>query len=178
MKLHVVASMVSLLCKDGVFTWRMPTFVNHNYMHKHPRILPKLTLPDHALFAVFDGHGGSYAAEYAGINFCRVLSRQEKFVQYATFVQERNSKKGVPTATRRNMHSIYVKEKNSWREPWSMPLSRVIAKFYLPCRERPNQKLMLPIMNQCTTYTTATATDGTDATADVVAANTCSTTAQ
>jgi serine/threonine protein phosphatase PrpC len=49
----------------------------------------KVELPGHALFAVFDGHGGSFAAEYAGTNFCRVLSRQPDFVQYAKFVQER-----------------------------------------------------------------------------------------
>ena len=40
-------------------------------------------LPGHSLFAVFDGHGGSYAAIYAGRNLCRVLSRQPLFHQYA-----------------------------------------------------------------------------------------------
>ena len=45
-------------------------------------------LPGHSLFAVFDGHGGAFAAAYAGRNFCRVLARQGKFVEYARFVKD------------------------------------------------------------------------------------------
>jgi len=86
-------------CKYGVSSmqgWRIHMEDAHICMpHLYAQessAAKKIELPDHALFAVFDGHGGSYAAEYAGINFCRVLSRQPKFVEYAKFVQERSSK--------------------------------------------------------------------------------------
>jgi len=46
----------------------------------------KIELPGHALFAVYDGHGGTFAANYSGNNFLRVLSKQPKFVEYAKMV--------------------------------------------------------------------------------------------
>lgn len=52
----------------------------------------KIDLPGHSIFAVFDGHGGTYAAKYAGDNFCRVLSREPRFVEYAKYRQDANGK--------------------------------------------------------------------------------------
>ena len=48
----------------------------------------QIPVPNHSLYAVFDGHGGSFAAQYAGRNFCRVLSRTSQFVQYAQHIQK------------------------------------------------------------------------------------------
>lgn len=61
-----------------------------------------IELPGHSLFAVFDGHGGTFAAAYSGRNLCRVLSREPKFVEYAKFEKERPSKeKTLTTSTER-----------------------------------------------------------------------------
>jgi len=52
----------------------------------------KIELPGHSMFAVFDGHGGTFAAEYAALNLCRVLSEEPKFLKYAQFITEREEK--------------------------------------------------------------------------------------
>lgn len=63
----------------------------------------KFAVPNHGIFAVFDGHGGTYAAKYSGRNFCRVLSRQPKWQEYATLLEASKSEteKEKVEATRR-----------------------------------------------------------------------------
>ena len=40
-------------------------------------------LPDHALFAVFDGHGTSFASEYVAEHFVSTFCSQKSFVEYS-----------------------------------------------------------------------------------------------
>jgi serine/threonine protein phosphatase PrpC len=165
-------------CKYGVSSmqgWRVHMEDAHIcqpslYAQASPKA-PKIQLPDHALFAVFDGHGGSYAAEYAGINFCRVLSRQEKFVQYATFVQERNDKQSavVPTDNKAE-YAQYLRQGEELLE--GALVDAFVAcdrEILLALRGTPEPEAHAPY-HEPSTPTTATATDGTDSTADVVAA--------
>ncbi len=55
----------------------------------------RIKLEGHSLFSVFDGHGGSFAAEYAGLNFARVLSRQPAFVKYAHFIEDLTTREAM-----------------------------------------------------------------------------------
>lgn len=71
-----------------------------------PKTYTHIDLPGHSIFAVFDGHGGTFAAMYAGRNLCRVLSRQPKFVQYAKFMQERAEKEKTLTKSRERVQYI------------------------------------------------------------------------
>jgi serine/threonine protein phosphatase PrpC len=54
-------------------------------------------LLDHALFAVFDGHGTSFASEYAAEHFASTLCNQKSFVEYSHLFQasySTNKRKG------------------------------------------------------------------------------------
>ncbi|CAB9522173.1 Protein phosphatase 2C homolog 3 [Seminavis robusta] len=66
----------------------------------------QIELPGHSIFAVFDGHGGTFAAQYSGRNVCRVLSHQPKFVKYAKFMQERAQKEKVFTKSTERVQYI------------------------------------------------------------------------
>ena len=47
-----------------------------------------IPLPGHSFFGVFDGHGGTFAAQYTGDNLTRILSKQPLFAEYALFYHE------------------------------------------------------------------------------------------
>ena len=47
-----------------------------------------IVLQDHSVFAVFDGHGGTFAATFAGEHFVRVLTSRPTFQEYAMLFRE------------------------------------------------------------------------------------------
>mmetsp|Transcript_28171 Transcript_28171/g.76374 ORF Transcript_28171/g.76374 Transcript_28171/m.76374 type:complete len:152 (-) Transcript_28171:1498-1953(-) len=75
----------------------------------------KISLPGHALFAVYDGHGGTFAAMYSGNNFLRILSKQTKFVRYAKMCHEDTEASGdgqASTATPSKTKASRAAKKN------------------------------------------------------------------
>ena len=54
----------------------------------------RILVPQTSLFAVFDGHAGSFAAEFAEENFVKVLAREPKFVEYAQ-IMEKNTENNI-----------------------------------------------------------------------------------
>eukprot|EP00529_Nitzschia_sp_RCC80_P012458 CAMPEP_0113468696 /NCGR_PEP_ID=MMETSP0014_2-20120614/15495_1 /TAXON_ID=2857 /ORGANISM="Nitzschia sp." /LENGTH=568 /DNA_ID=CAMNT_0000361107 /DNA_START=188 /DNA_END=1894 /DNA_ORIENTATION=+ /assembly_acc=CAM_ASM_000159 len=54
-----------------------------------------LPIKGHSLFAVYDGHGGTFAAMYAGRNFLRILSKQPKWIEYAQLLKKEEEEEDV-----------------------------------------------------------------------------------
>lgn len=54
-----------------------------NAIIQNKSIISHDVLPNHALFAVFDGHGTSFASNYAAMYFVSTLCRQTSFVEYS-----------------------------------------------------------------------------------------------
>lgn len=54
-------------------------------------------LDDHALFAVYDGHGGDLTSLYAGENFVKILSRRAEMKKYANLKKEGNKSRNDVT---------------------------------------------------------------------------------
>ena len=67
-----------------------------------PNLLPNL--PDHALFAVFDGHGGSFTSKYAAEHFGRLLQETPAFEQYRKRVAP-SASVTRPSSSKRNDHN-------------------------------------------------------------------------
>lgn len=54
----------------------------------------KIVLAGTSLFAVFDGHGGSYAAIYSAEKIVEVITRQPKFIRYAQLLESSGMNNG------------------------------------------------------------------------------------
>lgn len=57
----------------------------------------KILLKDTSLFAVFDGHAGSFAAKFSAENYVQVLSREPLFVKYAERMQDYDTAQNLST---------------------------------------------------------------------------------
>lgn len=71
---HTIESCIISVSSDACL--RLPSLVSVEY---------ELPFP-HYLFSVFDGHGGTFAAEFANENLLRVLKQQDSFQQYVALV--------------------------------------------------------------------------------------------
>lgn len=49
-----------------------------------PSLKLKQDLPDHAFFAVFDGHGGYFTSQYVSENFTRILTKRREWKNYVS----------------------------------------------------------------------------------------------
>jgi serine/threonine protein phosphatase PrpC len=56
---------------------------------------PAQVLPKHSLFAVFDGHGTSFASHYASEHFVSIFSSQPAFVEYSSIYLKKMSSKAA-----------------------------------------------------------------------------------
>jgi len=68
--------------------YALETEKNHDQLKK---TTTKIPLKGHSLFAVYDGHGGTFAAIYSGNNFLRILSKQQNFIEYAKLCEIENN---------------------------------------------------------------------------------------
>ena len=70
------------------------------------------TLSDHSIFAVFDGHGGTYTSDYLKKNFVKVLSLRPEFQEYIYLPRKGpNSRADVNGVTllRNAVHNTFLK---------------------------------------------------------------------
>lgn len=92
----------------------------------------KIQLPGHSLFAVFDGHGGTFAAEFAGLNFTRVLCRQKAFMQYAHFVNSLAARDAMETVSEDD-HKMTPQEKAQVNREGLEFLETALRDAFLDC---------------------------------------------
>mmetsp|Transcript_44341 Transcript_44341/g.106813 ORF Transcript_44341/g.106813 Transcript_44341/m.106813 type:complete len:439 (-) Transcript_44341:86-1402(-) len=88
-------------------------------MYYHAADGKKVIMPNHGIFAVFDGHGGTFAAKYSGRNFCRVLSKQSKWKEYASLLEASKSeteKEKVESTRRMLLESLEQALKDAFVE--------------------------------------------------------------
>lgn len=104
--------MVLLCCIPATTALRLPDDDDKKSRKTRTRktSYERIPLPNHALFAVFDGHGGKFAAEYASLNLLRVLCRSSTFVEYAV---RWSGRKGHLAKVREGLISASISKRSS-----------------------------------------------------------------
>ena len=77
----------------------------------------KIPLRGHALFAVYDGHGGTFAAVYSGANFLRIFSQQPHFVHYARLCQQEDDEAKAEATTTKAVPEVPIPTRPRKRNP-------------------------------------------------------------